>query len=147
MKFSTKSRYALRLMLDLASVEQDGGGEEYVSLKDVSRRQNISVKYLEQIVPQLVRAGLVKSFRGSRGGYKLAKDSSQCTPGDVIRAVEGPIAVIACLGDSPNTCGRASVCSTLGFWEGMNKVLTDYLDSVVLNEMVQVGENSLSITH
>ncbi len=131
MKFSTKSRYALRLMLDLV----DAGADGYVSLKDVSGRQNISVKYLEQIVPQLVRAGLVKSSRGSRGGYKLGKDASRCTPGDVIRAIEGAVAVVACLEDCPNACERASSCRTLDFWEGMNKVLTAYLDGMTLKEM------------
>lgn len=131
MKFSTRSRYALRLILDLA----DAAADEYVSLKDVSERQGISVKYLEQIVPQLVRAGLVKSFRGSRGGYRLAKDASCCTPGDVIRAVEGEIAVVACLGDSPNKCERACSCRALPFWEGMNTMLAEYLDSTTLREM------------
>ena len=133
MKFSTKSRYALRLMLELA----DAGADGYVSLKDISGRQNISVKYLEQIVPQLARAGLVKSSRGSRGGYKLAKDAAQCTPGDVIRAIEGGIAVVACLEDCPNACERASSCRTLGFWEGMNEALTEYLDSMTLREMTE----------
>jgi Rrf2 family protein len=131
MKFSTKSRYALRLMLDLASVGED----EYVSLKDVSERQGISVKYLEQIAPQLARAGLVKSSRGSRGGYKIAKDASSCTPGDVIRAMEGSVAVVACLAECPNACERASGCRTLGFWEGMNAMLTAYLDGITLREM------------
>ncbi len=131
MKFSTKSRYALRLALDLAAA----GADEYVSLKDISERQDISVKYLEQIVPQLVRAGLLKSSRGARGGYRLAKDASRCTPGDVIRAVEGAIAVVACLEDCPNACERASFCRTLGFWGGMNALLTEYLDSMTLREM------------
>lgn len=131
MKFSTKSRYALRLMLDLAGA----GRDEYIALKDVSERQNISVKYLEQIVPQLLKAGLVKSARGSQGGYKLAKDASRYTPGDVIRAIEGPIAVVACLEDCSNACERAPVCQTLGFWEGMNKMLDAYLDSKTLREM------------
>ncbi len=135
MKFSTKSRYALRLMLDLAVA----GGDDYVSLKDVSERQNISVKYLEQIAPHLVRAGLLKSSRGSQGGYKLAKDASRCTPGDVIRAIEGSVAVVACLEDCPNTCERAVSCQTLGFWEGMNTVLTEYLDGMTLREMANPG--------
>lgn len=136
MKFSTKSRYALRFMLELA----DAGADECVSLKDVSGRQGISVKYLEQIVPQLARAGLVKSSRGARGGYKLAKDASCCTPGDVIRAIEGNIAVVACLGDCPNACERACSCRTLGFWEGMNSALTAYLDSTTLREMAAPAE-------
>jgi Rrf2 family protein len=118
-------------MLDLA----DAGADAYVSLKDVSERQGISVKYLEQIVPQLVRAGLVKSFRGSRGGYRLAKGASCCTPGDVVRAVEGEIAVVACLGDSPNECARACSCRTLAFWEGMNAMLTEYLDGTTLGKI------------
>ena len=134
MKFSTKSRYALRLMLDLVSA----GADEYVSLKDVSERQNISVKYLEQIVSQLARAGLVKSSRGSRGGYRLAKDASQCTPGDVIRAIEGAVAVVTCLEECPNACERAAGCRTLGFWEGMNTLISEYLDSMTLREMANM---------
>jgi Rrf2 family protein len=132
MKFSTKSRYALRLMLDIANVGEGG----YVPLRDVSERQGISVKYLEQIVPQLAKAGLVKSSRGPRGGYGLAVDASKCTPGDVIRAVEGNIAVVACLGGRPNACERAAHCPTLGFWERMNTMLDDYLDSMTLRTMV-----------
>ncbi|MDR0362130.1 MAG: Rrf2 family transcriptional regulator [Planctomycetota bacterium] len=131
MKFSTKSRYALRLMLDLANA----GKGEYVSLKDVSERQGISLKYLEQIVSQLARTGLVKSSRGPQGGYRLAKDASQYTPGDVIRAIEGNIAVVACLGDHPNACARSAYCPTLGFWEGMNTLLNNYLDSMTLQAM------------
>lgn len=118
-------------MLDLADAEEDG----HVSLKDVAGRQNISVKYLEQIVPQLVRAGLVKSSRGSKGGYKLGKPASRCTPGDVIRAIEGDIAVVACLGEYPNACARADSCRTLAFWEGMNAALAAYLDGTTLREM------------
>lgn len=137
MKFSTKSRYALRLMLDLAKTGGDGEDGEYTSLKDVSRRQDISVKYLEQIVPQLVRAGLVKSSRGARGGYRLAKPAAECTPGDIVRAVEGGIAVVACLCDLPNACGRAGSCSTLGFWEGLNNAIAGYMDGTTLRDMAR----------
>lgn len=140
MKFSTKSRYALRLMLDLTGADAD----ERVSLKDVAARQEISVKYLEQIVPQLVRAGLVKSSRGARGGYKLAKDAGCCTPGDVVRAIEGNIAVVACLGECPNTCGRAAGCRALAFWEGLNNAVAGYLDGMTLREMISSAPTEFS---
>lgn len=143
MKFSTKSRYALRLMLDLAAAgaEGAGGADGFVSLKDVSGRQGISVKYLEQIVPQLVRAGLVKSSRGARGGYRLAKDARACTPGDVVRAMEGAVAVIACLEGCPNPCERADSCPALPFWKGLNNAVADHLDSVTLAEMTGACDN------
>ena len=99
MKFSTRGRYALRLMLDLAM--HDTG--EYVSLKDVSERQQITLKYLEQIVTALTRAGYLKSLRGNSGGYRLSKPASQYKVGDILRVTEGSIAPIACLEDEENT--------------------------------------------
>ena len=102
MKISTKGRYALRLMLDLAM--RDTG--EYISLRDVSSRQEISAKYLEQIVTQLGRAGFVKSTRGPQGGYKLAKDPSEYTVGSILRLIEGSLAPVACLEGENNECPR-----------------------------------------
>ena len=108
MKISTKGRYALRLMLDLA-INNTG---EFIPLKNVSERQDISVKYLEQIITVLVKAGFVKGLRGSRGGYKLAKKPEDYTVGMILRLTEGSLAPVACLDDEVNTCERACDCIT-----------------------------------
>ena len=136
MKFSTRTRYALRLMLELALAEEGG----YVSLKDVSRKQEISIKYLEQIVTPLSRAGLVASSRGSQGGYKLTRQPSEYTAGDIIRAIEGNLAPVACLEHAPNSCARAGHCATLKFWEGLHHTINGYLDSTTLEQLAQSGD-------
>ena len=108
MKISTKGRYALRLMLDLA-VHNTG---ENISLKDISSRQEISIKYLEQIVISLSRAGFVRSVRGSQGGYRLAREPKDYTVGSILRLIEGSLAPVSCLDDEPNECPRAEQCAT-----------------------------------
>ena len=132
MKVSTKGRYALRLMVDLGLQEEDG----YISLKDISRRQNISIKYLEQIVTPLNRAGLVRSARGAQGGYRLAKAPGEYTAGQILRTNEGSMAPIACLECEVNECEHYDKCATIEFWEGMNKVISDYVDSVTLEHLI-----------
>lgn len=107
MKISTKGRYALRLMIDLA--QHDAGG--YIPLRDISKRQQISAKYLEQIVVQLSRAGFVISTRGAQGGYQLARHPSEYTVGDILRITEGSLAPVACLEHEPVDCVRAEECS------------------------------------
>ncbi|MGN1022108.1 MAG: RrF2 family transcriptional regulator [Lachnospiraceae bacterium] len=131
MKISTKGRYALRVMLDLAL--HDTG--EFISLKDVSARQGITVKYLEQIMTVLTRAGYVRSQRGNNGGYRLAKDPSEYTAGDILRVMEGSLAPVACLEDDPNQCPRAPFCPTLTFWEGLASAINAYVDSVTLQNL------------
>lgn len=131
MKFSTRTRYALRLMVELAS----GQDSDFVSLKDIAQKQGISIKYLEQIVMLLTRAGLLVSSRGAQGGYKLAKKPSEYTPGDIIRAIEGPLAPVACLGSGLNTCSREKHCQTLGFWLGLQTTLNAYLNSMTLEDL------------
>ncbi|MDR3211088.1 MAG: Rrf2 family transcriptional regulator [Planctomycetota bacterium] len=143
MKFSTKSRYALRMMLDLVINVNDG----FISLKDISRRQEISIKYLEQIVMQLTRSGLLRSSRGPQGGYKLARNPSEYTPGDVIRAIEGNIAVVVCLENEPNHCHRSSFCTTLEFWKGLNETLATYLDSTTLSAMADDYRQNLPLDY
>ena len=115
MKISTKGRYALRIMLDLA---QNSKGE-YIPLKDISSRQGITIKYMEQIVPMLTRAGLVRSLRGNNGGYMLSREPEEYTIGEILRCAEGSLAPIACLEDETNQCPRKEGCKTLAFWEGM----------------------------
>ena len=131
MKFSTRTRYALRLMLELASTE-DGA---FVSLKDIAQKQDISIKYLEQIVIHLTRAELLVSSRGAQGGYRLARKLSEYTPGDIIRAIEGNLAPVACMEQQTNTCTRMQYCKTLGFWHGLHQTLNTYLDSMTLADL------------
>ena len=131
MKFSTKSRYALRLMAELARYAPGST----VSLKEISERQQLSLKYLEQIVTPLARVGLVKSERGSQGGYRLSRPAAQITAGDILRAVEGEIVPVPCLATSAESCPHRSQCETLGFWEGLNQVINQYIDSATLEKL------------
>lgn len=133
MKFSTKSRYALRLMIDL-TLHNNG---EYIALKDISERQNISIKYLEQIVSMLAKAGMLKSVRGPQGGYKLAKNPEEYTAGDILRITEGSLAPIPCLENDEIDCERYQKCSTIEFWQGYYKALNDYVDSVTVADLAE----------
>ena len=119
MKFSTKSRYALRLMAELARYAPGST----VSLKEISERQQLSLKYLEQIVTPLARVGLVKSERGSQGGYRLTKAPADYTAGEILRAIEGSVAPIPCLGSETNECPMSDQCFTLPFWAGLDEVI------------------------
>ena len=130
-KFSTKARYALLLMVELASATPG----EYLPLKAVSDNQGISVKYLEQIVAPLSKAGLVESGRGSQGGYRLSRSAAQITAGDILRAVEGEIVPVPCLATSAESCPHRAQCETLGFWEGLNQVINQYIDSATLEKL------------
>lgn len=136
MKISTKGRYAIRMMLDLAE-HQNGG---YVALKDIAKRQNISKKYLEQIVPLLNNAGILNTTRGYQGGYMLAKNPSQYTVGDVLRITEGSLAPVFCAEAETNHCSsfceRSAQCPTLPLWQGLYKVICDYLDSITLQDLL-----------
>ncbi|MFA7073656.1 MAG: Rrf2 family transcriptional regulator [Endomicrobiaceae bacterium] len=132
MKISTKGRYSLRLMIDLA--EHNNG--EYIALKDISFRQKISVKYLEQIIAQLSKAGLLKSVRGPQGGYKLAKHPKDYTAGEILRVTEGSLSPVACLDFKPNRCGGYEKCSTIDFWKGLDKIIREYVDGKTLEELV-----------
>lgn len=133
MKISTKGRYALRMMVDLA-VHNNG---EWISLKEISERQNISIKYLEQIVSILMRSGLLLSSRGPQGGYMLARKPEEYTAGEILREIEGSLVPVACMEAEPNQCERYDFCSTIKFWEGLYKVISDYVDSVTLADLAQ----------
>jgi len=122
-------------MLELATAPDNG----FVSLKDISQKQNISVKYLEQIVMHLTKAGLVASMRGSQGGYRLTKGQSEYTTGEIIRAIEGNLAPVACLEHEPNTCARSDTCATLGFWQGLQEAMNSYLDGVTLEDLAKAN--------
>ena len=133
MVISTKGRYALRLMLDIAM--QDGTSP--VHLHDIAERQGVSFKYLEQIVPPLSKAGFLKSVRGANGGYLLTRDPSEITTGDILRAGEGNLAPVACLASDEIDCPRADLCVTLPFWKGLDEAITAYIDSVTLADLVK----------
>jgi Rrf2 family protein len=131
MKISTKGRYALRMLLDLAEHK-----DEFVPLKEIADRQNISKQYLEQIVSLLNTSDIIRSNRGKQGGYQLAKAPAQITVGQVLRITEGSLAPVACLDDESNQCERAGFCMTLPMWQGLNKVIADYLDGINLQSML-----------
>lgn len=137
MKISTKGRYSLRLIIDLAEHSGDG----YVSLKEVAERQSISKKYLEQIVPMLNKCGILHTNRGNKGGYMLSANPSALTVGDVLRATEGSLAPVSCLEFEPNTCERREECATLYIWEGLYKAVTDYLDGISIQDIIDHSSN------
>lgn len=132
MKISTKDRYALRLLLDIAQQ----GENAVVSLKEISGRQDISIKYLEQIVLKLNKSGFLKSIRGVQGGYMLTRAPKDYSVGEVLRAVEGSLAPITCLQSETNECARCDQCDTLWFWEGMNRAINDYVDRYTLQDFL-----------
>lgn len=137
MKISTKGRYALRMLLDLAEHKNDG----YIALKDIAERQDISKKYLEQIVPLLHRSDILLTNRGFQGGYMLAKSPDKYTVGDILRITEGSLSPVACLDSDVNQCERKEFCMTLDIWKGLNKVITEYLDSITLQDIIDKNTN------
>ena len=133
MKISTKGRYPLRLMLDLALHDSDAP----VRIKDIAARQDISDKYLEQIISSLNKAGYVKSIRGPQGGYKLARDPESYTVGMILRLTEGSLAPVACLDDEVNTCDRQETCATLKLWQMLDEAIKGVVDRVTLADLVE----------
>ncbi len=142
MKVSTKGRYALRLMLDLA--QQENG--ELVTIKNIAARQGISEKYLEQIIAALKRAGYVKSLRGAQGGYRLAKEPAEYTVGMILRLTEGNMAPVTCLEDEVNECERADTCISVKLWSMVNDAVCGVIDKVTLQDMLDWSqEKALSV--
>ncbi len=133
MMISTKGRYALRIMLDLAQHSEDG----YVSLTKISERQGISVKYLEAIVSMLNKAGMVESQRGKEGGYKLTRKSEEYSAGSIIKLTEGSIAPVACLEGDGAGCEHAYSCLTLPLWIKLEGIVDNYLESVTLKDLLE----------
>lgn len=132
MKISTRGRYALRMMVEIAKHDR----KKWVSIKDISERQGVSVKYLEQIVTNLTKSGLLYSSRGPQGGYMLTKEPNQYTVGEILRVIEGELAPVACLESSAQPCDRRNICPTIKFWEGLYRVINEYADSVTLQDLV-----------
>lgn len=129
MKISTKGRYALVVMIELAG----NSNNEYIPLKDIAERQQISVKYLEKIVAMLNKAGFVQSNRGNNGGYKLVKESKEYKVGDILRAAEGDLAPTGCVTEN---CVRKDKCKTFEFWQGLDKAIESYVDSTTLQDLL-----------
>lgn len=132
MKISTKGRYALRLMLDLA---MNNTGEP-VRIKDIAARQEISDKYLEQIISILNKAGYVKSIRGPQGGYRLTREPEKYTVGMILRLTEGSLSPVPCLDDEVNDCPRQDGCVTLRLWRMLDTAISDVVDKVLLSDLV-----------
>lgn len=141
MKISTRGRYALRFMIDLAQ----HSSSEFIPLRDISERQNISIKYLEQIISLLSKFGLLSSIRGPQGGYKLTKPANEYTIGSILRITEGNLAPVACLETPENNCQRASSCPTLKLWKGLNQIVNNYLDGITLESLAKAPECANSL--
>ena len=131
MRISTKGRYALRLMIELAE-----HNDEYISLKEIADRQEISKKYLEQIIPLFNNAGVLRTARGAQGGYRLAKAPDKYTVGDILRIAEGSLAPVPCVDRETVECDRSADCATLPIWRGLSKVINEYLDSITPQDIL-----------
>ena len=137
MLVSTKGRYALRIMIDLAEHQRDG----YIPLKETAGRQGISEKYLEGIIKILVKDKMLTGVRGKGGGYKLTKSPDQYTVGSILRLTEGSLAPVSCL-ESPDalSCDRMDCCRTLPMWRGLDHLINNYLDNITLADLIQPEE-------
>ena len=137
MKISTKGRYAVRMMIDLAAYDQGTP----VKVKDIAKRQDISEKYLEGIIKILVKDKMLAGVRGKGGGYKLTKTPDQYTVGSILRLTEGSLAPVSCL-ESPEavSCDRIDSCRTLPMWRGLDELINNYLDNITLADLVQPDE-------
>ena len=132
MKISTKGRYALRMLIDLAEHSSEG----YVPLKDIAQRQDISKKYLEQIIPLFNSSDMLRTNRGAQGGYMLARTPDKYTVGEILRLTEGSLAPVPCAEQTPVECDRCADCSTLPIWRGLNRVINEYLDGITLQDIL-----------
>ena len=139
MKISTKGRYAVRVMLDLA-LHNSG---ECIKVKDIASRQGISDKYLEQIIAVLNKAGYVKSVRGAQGGYRIAKDPKEYTVGMILRLTEGSMAPVACLEENADECERCDTCETLEVWKELYAAINNVIDNVTLEDLIERRQKRL----
>lgn len=137
MFISTKGRYALRVMIDLAEHQTEG----YLPLKEIARRQEISEKYLESILKSLVQNRFLSGLRGKGGGYRLTRSPERYTVGEILRLTEGRLAAVSCLEEEGMSCPRASACRTLPMWQKLDRMISDYFDSITLADLVRQGEN------
>ncbi len=133
MMISTRGRYALRVLVDLAEHQGDG----YITLKETAERQEISEKYLESIVKDLVKGKVIEGLRGKGGGYRLARPADEINVLEVLRSTEGPLIPVACLEEGSRPCLRADACRTLPLWEGLNKVVSEYLGGFTVRDLMK----------
>ena len=140
MKVSTRGRYALRVMIDLAA-NGETGEDKYIPLKDVVARQGVSQKYLEGIMTDLSKVGLIEGMHGKGGGYKLVRPAEKYTVGEILRVTEGDLAPISCLQEKAPPCERAAFCPTLPLWQGFYKMINDYFDGVTLADLITPDRN------
>lgn len=140
MKISTKGRYALRLMLDLA-VNENG---RPIRIKEISKRQGISDKYLEQIIGVLTKAGYVRSVRGAQGGYNLTKKPKEYTVGSILRLTEGSLCPVPCLEDTAGVCEQEKECVTVILWKKIDDAIKNVVDNVTLEDLVQWNNDKIS---
>ena len=133
MMISTKGRYALRVLVDMAEHQ----GEGYIPLTEIAARQEISEKYLESIVKELVKARVLEGVRGKGGGYRMVGSPDQYTAGEIIRLMEGSLAPVACLEKGSAPCSRAAQCRTLSLWQGLNDLVNDYLDRFTIADLTR----------
>ena len=138
MMISTKGRYALRFLVDIAEHQAEG----YVPLKDVAERQGISEKYLESIVKTLVRADVLTGLRGKGGGYRLRKSPDQYGVREILSLLEGPLVPVACLGPGDQSCDRMTSCRTLPLWQGLEQVIQEYLDKYTIADLMARDESA-----
>ena len=138
MKISTKARYALRMLIDLAE-RRDAGA---VALKEISERQNISKKYLEQIIPSFTKSGILKTTRGYQGGYELNVSPDKVTVGDVLRLTDGSLSPLDCAENNGADCPRSGECRVMWVWKGLYDAVSGYLDSVTLQDILDRGDPS-----
>ena len=136
MMISTKGRYALRVMLDLTENQTDG----YIPLRDIAKRQEISEKYLETILPALIKNGFLKGLRGKGGGYRLLREPDNYTVGSILKLLENSLAPVACLDCDQNHCARASDCKTLPMWKKLYKMIDDYFEGITLADLCKNSE-------
>ena len=134
MKISTKGRYAVRVMMDIA---ENDNGKEFVKASQISKRQGISVKYLEQIIATLNKAGYVTSVRGAQGGYRLAQSPEQYTVGMIFRLTEGSLFPVACMDDEVNSCSRCNSCEPLEVWKQIADAINNVVDNVTIADLLQ----------
>ena len=136
MMVSTKGRYALRMMLDLTENQADG----YIPLRDIAKRQEISEKYLETILPALIKNGFLEGLRGKGGGYRLLREPENCTVGSILKLLENSLAPVACLDCEQNQCARAADCKTLPMWEKLHQMVDDYFEGITLADLCKDRE-------
>lgn len=135
MLISTRGRYALRVMIDLAE-NGDGG---YIPMKDVAKRQEISLKYLERILPVLTKAKLIIGVHGKGGGYKLSRSPDEYTVGEILRLTDGSLAPVSCLEADAPPCEKAAECRTLAMWEGFYNLINEYFDNITIADCMKNG--------